>query len=187
MRPNVNSESKIPSTDAEGSSQSSFFAKLWRGTGRILTSPARLLPKREIAEGANLIGGLAEAIKKGPRRRQAMVVEDDRSFDLSGTAYFHGISVDELEAVLGRRRHLTMRFAYLAFILGWCFFFAWCYRLVNLPGNIGFLVLVIEYAPFCVVFFLLSFRSALLNYQIRIRRLATAGEYLRTSERFWPN
>lgn len=187
MRSGDNTEHQAGVAEAEESSQGSLLEKLWRGAGRAFTSPGRLLPKREIAEVAGLIKGLADAIKQGPRRKQGIIVEGDRSFNLAMTAQFYGVSLDEFEAVLARRRYMTMRFAYLAFILGWLFFLAWCYQLIYVPGNIGFMVLMFEYAPFCLVFFLLSFRSALLNFQIRTLRLATAAEYLHTSEKFWPS
>jgi hypothetical protein len=44
----------------------------------------------------------------------------------------------------------------------------------------------VEFAPFCLVFFLVAFLSGLENYQLRTRRLATAWEYLNNSGRFWP-
>jgi hypothetical protein len=170
----------------QGSPERSLPGKLLSGAGRLFLSPARLLPNREIAEGAVLIKSLTEAIKQGPRKRPSILIYGDRSFDTVRTAQAYGISEDQLEAILDRRQFLSMRFAYLAFALGWVFFFSWCYRLAHLSQNVGFTVLMIEYAPFCAVFFLLSFRSALINFQIRTRRLATAREYLRTTEPFWP-
>ena len=48
------------------------------------------------------------------------------------------------------------------------------------------MVLSVEFLPFCVLFFLVAFNNALLNFQIRMRRLATWRDYLLTSESFWP-
>ena len=48
------------------------------------------------------------------------------------------------------------------------------------------MVLSVEFLPFCLLFFLVAFNNALLNFQIRMRRLATWRDYLLTSESFWP-
>jgi hypothetical protein len=37
------------------------------------------------------------------------------------------------------------------------------------------------------VFFLLAFKNAWLNWQLRTRRFGSAMEYLTTAEHFWPN
>jgi hypothetical protein len=42
------------------------------------------------------------------------------------------------------------------------------------------------FLPFCALFFLIAFHNALLNFQIRIGRLASWREYLATTEKFWP-
>ena len=52
--------------------------------------------------------------------------------------------------------------------------------------TISRMVLSVEFLPFCVLFFLVAFYNALLNFQIRTRRQATWREYLLTSESFWP-
>jgi hypothetical protein len=43
------------------------------------------------------------------------------------------------------------------------------------------------FMPFCAIFFLLAFRSALQNFQARTRTPAKAGQCLATSEPFWPS
>ena len=40
--------------------------------------------------------------------------------------------------------------------------------------------------PFCAVFFLLAFKNAWQNWQLRTGRLGSALDYLTTTERFWP-
>jgi hypothetical protein len=44
----------------------------------------------------------------------------------------------------------------------------------------------LEFAPLCVAFFLYAFKTALQNYQVRTRRVATATEYLQTKDSFLP-
>jgi hypothetical protein len=48
------------------------------------------------------------------------------------------------------------------------------------------MVLGVEFLPFCMLFFLIAFYNALLNFQIRMRRLLSCREYLLTNESFWP-
>jgi hypothetical protein len=88
---------------------------------------------------------------------------------------------------LCRRRRGAAVFAYIAFGLGWLFFAGWIYRLATIPWTGGFVVTAVEFLPFVLVFFLQAFKSALQNFQIRTRRLATPGEYLRTRDAFWPS
>jgi hypothetical protein len=98
----------------------------------------------------------------------------------------HDSTQFRIAELLWRRRRESARTAYLSFGLGWLSFFAWLVRAATTPWTSGHLLPVIEYAPFCVIFFLVAFRSALQNYQIRTRRLATASEYLQTPNSFWP-
>jgi hypothetical protein len=44
----------------------------------------------------------------------------------------------------------------------------------------------LQFTPACLVFFLLAFRFALENYQIRMRRKVTVMEYLTASKGLWP-
>jgi hypothetical protein len=45
----------------------------------------------------------------------------------------------------------------------------------------------LQFTPACLVLFLLAFRFALENYQIRMRRKVTVIEYLTASQNFWPS
>jgi len=44
----------------------------------------------------------------------------------------------------------------------------------------------LQFAPFCLVFFLAAFQQAHVNWQLRTGRLGSAGEYLRSADPFWP-
>jgi len=166
--------------------RSSVFGKVWGQTKWIAGGPIRAFPRDEIVENGRLIGTLVEKVRRRPRQGGPFRVYEDRTIDLVATAFLHGIAVGELEELLWRRRRESARAAYLSFGLGWLSFLAWLIRAATTPWTSGHLLPVIEYAPFCVIFFLVAFRSALQNYQIRTRRLATAIEYLQTPDSFWP-
>jgi len=166
--------------------RSSAFGKVWRQTKWIAGGPIRAFPRDEIVENGRLIGTLVEKVRRLPSQDGPFRVYEDRTIDLVATAFLHGIAVGELEELLWRRRRESARAAYLSFSLGWLSFLAWLIRAATTPWTSGHLLPVIEYAPFCVIFFLVAFRSALQNYQIRTRRLATAREYLQTPDSFWP-
>ena len=59
--------------------------------------------------------------------------------------------------------------------------------MVAMPtGGGGRFWAAVQFLPFCAAFFVLAFRNAWANWQLRTRRLAPAGAYLRTAEGFWP-
>jgi len=174
--------------DRAGSGQAergSWIGRAWRGVSWI-GIPFRSFPRGEIAAGAQWIGELAGVLWRGGGVDARFRIGEDKVFDIAATAFLHGMSEAQLEAVLWRRRKETARAAYLAFLLGWLSFGACVGRAAMVPWSSGQFLPAIEFVPFCLVFFLLAFKSALLNFQIRMRRLASGLEYLRTSEGFWP-
>ena len=182
-----NREERAPPISSSGSPpRSSVFAKVWGQTKWIAGGPIRAFPRDEIAENGRLIGTLVEKVRRRPRQGGPFRVYEDRTIDLVATAFLHGIAVGELEELLWRRQRESARAAYLSFGLAWLSFLAWLIRAATTPWAYGHMLPVIEYAPFCVIFFLVAFRSALENYQIRMRRLVTASEYLQTPDSFWP-
>jgi hypothetical protein len=164
-----------------------LLRRAWRSAAWIVSAPLRVFPREEIAKSASAIATVVGVLKRGPRPGPTVTVIDDRTFDLEATAFRQGLSVSQLEALLRRRRRASARFAYLAFGMGWLCFGAWLYRLTHGEWSAGFLVTAVEFVPFCLVFFLLAFKSGLENYQLRTRRRASVMEYLRTSESFWPS
>jgi peptidoglycan/LPS O-acetylase OafA/YrhL len=147
--------------------------------------PFRSFPRGEIVAGARLIGGLAAVLWRGVEDDRFRTGED-KVFDVRATAFLHGMTEAQLEVLLRRRRKETARASYLAFGLGWLSFAAWVGRAATVPWTSSQFLPALEFAPFCLVFFLLAFKSALLNFQIRMRRLVSAVEFLRTTEAFWP-
>lgn len=163
-----------------------FSRSLWRGAKWLAATPFEAFPQREIVENGRLIGFLAAAGKTRAGGNGRFRVNGDRSMDLVATAFLHGISVSELEALLCRRQKVTARAAYLAFGLGWACFLAWLLRAALVPWTKVSLVQALEFLPFCLFFFLMAFKCGLENHQIRTRRLVTPAEYLQTVGDFWP-
>ncbi len=159
---------------------------LWGGARWLVSMPLRHFPRDEIRKNAALIGSLFEVVKRRPERAAGLRVTDGRSFDLEATAFEQGIAVWQLEVLLVRRQRTTARYAYISFALGWLFFAGWVYRLSSIEWSPGVALPALEFAPLCVAFFLYAFKTALQNYQIRTRRVATATEFLQTKDAFWP-
>jgi hypothetical protein len=134
-----------------------------------------------------MIWGLFAAIRGAPHGDTRFRSHHDRSFDIEATAFLNGLKPWQLDTVLRQRRRQTALAAYIFFGSAWVAFILWCFKLAMTPWTSTSIVPVLEFAPFCLFLFLMSFRSALQNYQIRSRRLATAWEYLNTSEQFWPH
>jgi hypothetical protein len=160
-----------------------------RTLGRLLNfmmMPVKSFPGEEVAKGGRLISGLVESVKRRPRSRGGFRFHEDGSFDLVATAFSLGMNVHELEIRLDEKRSQSARNAYLCFGLGWVSFGAWLWRAATMPWTVGHILPAVEFAPFCVIFFLVAFQCGLLNYQIRMRRSASAWDYL-TAEAFWPS
>jgi hypothetical protein len=178
-----------PATDSRSgrSERLGIFQRAWRGTKWATGSLFRAFPADQIVKNGRLIEDLVVAARRGPAAGRRLWIDQDRSINLSETAYAYGVSVEELEAVLNHRRRMTARAAYLSFGLGWMFFGLWLLRAVTMPWTSSQIVAALEFVPFCLIFFLMAFKRALQNYQIRTRCLATAWEYLQTAQGFWPN
>jgi hypothetical protein len=165
----------------------SLFGRAWGGVKWFGVTPIRAFPKDEVVDGGRLIGTLIGAARQDPRSDTRLRLNEDRSFDLEATAFLHGMSVRQIEAVLRRRQRQTVLAAYISFGFGWAFFITWLIVAAMTSWSSWRIVPVLEFAPFCLFLFLIAFRTALQNYQIRTRRMATAWEYLGTPEDFWPH
>lgn len=149
--------------------------------------PGRAFPRREVVESGRMIWELLAAIRGVARSDRRVPMYEDRGFDLEATAFLHEMNARQLDAVLRHRRRQTALAAYIFFGAAWLVFIFWCFKIATMPWASSHIIPVLEFAPFSLLLFLMAFRSALQNYQIRFRRLATAWEYLNTSERFWPD
>lgn len=163
----------------------SLLSRTWSGIKWIWSIPGRTFPTEEVVASGRMIARLVEAARGG-RSDPLFRTYDDRRFDLEAIAFLRGMEVWQVEALLRRRQRQTAIAAYIFFGLGWAVFLFWLFKIATTPWSSWRIVPVLEFAPFCLFLFLVAFKSTLQNYQLRTRRLATAWEYLSTSERFWP-
>lgn len=159
---------------------------IWRGTKMVLGAPIAALSLGQIIQNGRLIRGLISDLKRGPLPLRAVPVDLHGKLDFAATAVAYELSERELEARLARRRGQTATMAYLAFALGCTFIGLWFWRLLELDGTGLRLLAGLQFAPFCLVFFLAAFQQAHVNWQLRTGRLGSAGEYLRSAGPFWP-
>lgn len=88
----------------------SWIGRAWRGL-RWVGSPFRSFPRGEIVAGARWIGELAGALWRGGEADARFLTGEDKVFDSRATAFLHGMTVAQLEALLWRRRKETARAA----------------------------------------------------------------------------
>jgi hypothetical protein len=182
-RRRVTAAVESPTNDRKISRSRRFLRTVFRLTG----NPLAAVPREEIVRTGRLIRELAAHLRTGSVRADRLYFRDDRTIDLAATAFANGINVAALDDLLVRRQHESARAAWLAFGLGWVFFVLFLLRATAAALTVSHLMPLLEFLPFCVVFFLLAFRSGLRNFQLRERRLATAAEYLTASQGFWPH
>lgn len=164
----------------------SWFRRVLGGVAWVSAAPADWMGWRTISGGATLIGRLYQGIGARARRDKRFRTEDDRTFDLVGTAFAYGISIEELERRLAARRRQTAALAYSMFGLACLFVLAWVCVALRVANGGGRVALLLQFLPFCLLFYLMSFYQALLNFQIRSGRAAGWREYLSTEEGFLP-
>jgi hypothetical protein len=124
-------------------------------------------------------------LRAGGRGSGGSSVRLDRegAFDLRATAYLQGLQSDAFEETLASRRRETARNAWISLGLGILCFVGWLYRLVTMRWTANATLTELQFVPACAVFFLLAFKFGLQNFQIRMRRRATATEYLLAASR----
>ncbi len=115
-----------------------------------------------------------------------MRLDETGAFDLDASAFLHGKRRAAFEDALAVRQRSTARNAWIFLGLGALFFLGWLYRLITMTWTANATLTALQFTPACAVFFLLAFRFGLENYQIRMRRKATAMEYLGAARGFWP-
>ena len=130
----------------------SVFGRLWRGTRWVASGPFEAFPGAAIARNGRFIGRLWRLVRVGPQSDARLYLQEDRSIDLTATAFAYGISIGELEARLVRRRRETARAAYLSFGFGWVFFGLWVLRAATMPWTSVHVFPLLEFMPFCAIF-----------------------------------
>lgn len=164
----------------------SALRRVFRGIGWLSAGPVDWLGVGRIRRGGAFIADLATLLRTGPVRDTKFRTGDDGAFDLQASAFLHGISVEELNRRLRARRRQTARIAYAGFALGCAFLIAWLWQALSSPWTANRVVAAMEFLPFVLLCFLASFQNALLNYQVRVGRLASWWDYLCTTRHFLP-
>ena len=164
----------------------SWLGKLFGGIGWMLSGPVDWADTKSIARAGALIRGLSIAARSRWPRDSGFKLEPKGGFDLTATAFCFGLSVPELQRRLTVRRRQTAQIAYLMFGLACVVLLAWFRAALMSPWTSARVVLALDFLPFCVLFFLIAFYNALINFQIRMRRVVGWREYLTTNDAFWP-
>jgi hypothetical protein len=155
-----------------------------RRIGRVAVSPWRSL---RIGERVATLRDELDELRRGGRQAASRVrLNETGGFDLDAMAFLHGQGRRRFEETLASRRRSTARNAWIFLGLGVMFFVAWLYRLLTMTWTVNATLTALQFTPACAVFFLLAFRLALENYQIRERRKVSVLEFLATPDGFWP-
>jgi hypothetical protein len=155
-----------------------------RRIGRAALSPWLSL---RIGERVATLRRDLDELRSGSRRAGSRVrLDETGGFDLDAMALLHGQGRRTFEETLASRRRSTARNAWIFLDLGAMFFAAWLFRLVTMTWTVNATLTALQFTPACAVFFLLAFRFALENYQIRQRRKVSVLEFLATPNGFWP-
>lgn len=141
----------------------------------------------DIRENGRMIRDLGATLRRGPADPPRIYAADDRQLDVAATAISHGLSVASLKERVVQRRRQTSRLSYLTFAGGWSILALWLWQALSTPWSAGRMILGLEFIPFCAAFFLLAFKNAWQNWQLRTGRLGSAMDYLTTTEPFWPS
>ena len=174
-------------TGQPGPPRSSVFGSVWRGAKATVRAPFSTFPAEQIRENARLIRALAGRLRGRAAPEPRVFRTEDGRIDLPATSFDFGLSADALQGRIAARRRQTARLAYASFGLGWVFVALWLWR--GLTSGLGGLHIVgaLQFIPFCAIFFLVAFKNAHVNWQLRTGQLGSAGDYLRSPEPFWPS
>ena len=155
---------------------------------RIVAGPARTIGWLQIKQNATSIRELAAAIKAGPQPDPRLLpVVTNRRIDPERMAAALGVSVAEVEHRLMLRRRRTARAVYLYLSAAAAFLLVWLYEVITVPETYSGWLYVAGLLAVCAAFALSALYNALVNWQIRTRRLGTFGEFLATEESWWPS
>ena len=164
----------------------SVFGSIWRGTKATIRAPFSTFPAEQIRENARLIRTLVARLRRPPEPEPRVLRTEDGRIDLVATSFDFGLSSHGLQGRIAARRRQTARLAYASFGLGCVFVVLWLWR--GLTSGLGGLHIVgaLQFIPFCAIFFLVAFKNAHVNWQLRTGQLGSTGDYLRSPEPFWP-
>ena len=159
---------------------------LWGALGYLVKAPAAAFCANDVAAGARTVVRLANVIKASPQRDPRIVTEDENRLDLPAIAYGFATSDRAIERMLRNRRRQTVIETYSYLAGGCAFLVLWVVVAIRSPvyASLGY---VLGLLAICLLFFLSAFRSALVNWQCRTRRLGTVRDFLDTPDSWWPS
>lgn len=160
---------------------------MFRGAGWMASGAADWAGADRIRRGWSFIGILLQVLRDSSARVSPIRIEPRGSLDLEATCLRLNMSLEELESRLRARRRQTAMMARVTFALACIFLLGWMWKALSTHWTTSRVTSFLYFLPFCVLFFVLAFHNALMNYQIRTGRLATWREYLMTDERFLPD
>ncbi len=111
----------------------------------------------------------------------------DRQLDVTEMAIAAGVTVDAVEYRLEFRLKQTKQAVYCYMGAATLLWVGWFYEAFTAPRAYAHLLAVIGLVAVTSCFALGAFYNALVNWQIRTRRLGTAREFLATTETWWPS
>jgi hypothetical protein len=173
-------------TRGEERPKPSFVRRNWRRAKFVAGGPVANVGFQEISEGQHFIGGLWGQLRRGVPAETGLKTDGDGGIDLSATALSYGVSAEVLVERLRFRQAQTARAAYAMFGLGSASLVLWLYGALHIRMSGARLFSALEFLPFCTLFFLLGFKSAWINWQLRTRRLGSPVAFLTTTEPFLP-
>ena len=160
---------------------------LWRGVRLVLGAPVACFGYRQIADNADTIGKLIGDIRGGPGPDHRVRLAPDLTLDVAAMAWEAQVSPREIERQLGNRKHQTARATFL-YLLGAGLFVAYAfYHAIATFPIFPTLSYLLAMASICCCFCCMAFYNALVNWQIRTRRLGSAREFLNADETWWPS
>ncbi len=160
---------------------------LWRGVRFVMSAPVACFGVKQIRENAGYIGDLVQMIRTGPVTDSRVRLSKGRSLDVLSIAWDARVSPSEIERQLDNRRKQSARSTLCYFTGAVLFLMVGFYHAAAALPAAPSLSYVVGMGAICSCFFLLAFYHALVNWQIRTRRLGTAREFLHADESWWPS
>lgn len=158
----------------------------FRLAARIIPPPTQAVNIEGIRAGGRFVGDLAKIIRTRPEPDQRIKVTASGQIDLAATAKEVGQPLKSMTQRVLQRRDETRRSATLYFWSAVLLLGIWTIEAVSMSWHGSRLLSALEFLPFCFALFAFAFRSAWVNWQLRVGRLGSLSEYLRTTEPFLP-
>jgi len=157
------------------------------GVRKTLGAPIACIGVEQIAENARLIRGLAQTIRNGPGPDPMVWVKPDRTLDVAVMSWEAQVPVAEIERLLANRQRQSRQATWSYLAGGSVFVVLGFIHAATLLPALPTLLYALSTVAICCCFLLMAFYNALINWQVRTRRLGTAREFLDTDETWRPS